>query len=200
MKCARRGCRNRFDAPPKGRAGRKRKYCSNACNCAAKRDRRNVRAVWSSRTPEWYTPPDVFAEYAAIYGPFDLDPCADPRSPIWPLVPEHWTVVDDGLAQPWNGRVWLNPPYGREIGRWTARAAEEVAAGRASVVVCLVPARTDTAWWAAAVKAGAIPCFRTGRVRFLRPDGTTGQGAAFPSAVLVFGVGGADPEFPGRTQ
>lgn len=140
----------------------------------------------SSESVEWYTPPDLFELASAAYGPFDLDPAADPRSPIWPLVERHWTVADDGLAQPWEGAVWVNPPYGRTIGDWTRKAAAEVAAGRASVVVMLVPARTDTRWWVEAIEAGAEAEYLEGRVRFVLPDGKRLAGAPFPSALLVF--------------
>lgn len=149
------------------------------------RQRKTVRAVWSSRSHQWYTPPDRLREWEDFLGgPFELDPCADPRSPIWDLIPRHFTVEDDGLAQPWNGRVFCNPPYGRAIGDWTRKAALET--GPSTSVVLLVPARTDTAWWHAAIAAGAHPYYLPGRIRFCRPDGSTGAGAAFPSALLVF--------------
>lgn len=57
--------------------------------------------------------------------------------------PRYFTKADDGLAQVWSGRVWMNPPYGREIGAWMAKAWRSSQAG--ALVVCLVPARTDTA-------------------------------------------------------
>lgn len=141
---------------------------------------------FSSKSVEWYTPVDVFLELAAPWGGFDLDAAADPRSPIWPLVPRHFTVDEDGLSQPWTGRVWLNPPYGKVIRAWMRKAADEVRSGRAEVVVCLVPARTDTIWWHEALGAGGDPAFKKSRIRFVRPDGTQGDSAGFPSAVLTF--------------
>jgi site-specific DNA-methyltransferase (adenine-specific) len=151
--------------------------------------RRKGRSVhFRSESVQWYTPPAIVAEYAAVLGPFvwDLDPCADPRAPSWGMFDAHFTVDDDGLAQPWFGRCWVNPPYGREIAGWVRKAADEVEAGHAALVALLVPARSDTAWWHDAVARGAEVHLRRGRIRFLRPDGSTGPGAAFPSAVLVF--------------
>lgn len=166
--------------------GRRRRTCSDPCRAALARRRRRSRPAWStSATAEWYTPPDVFEALAAQHGPFELDPATDPRSPIWALVPAHYTAHDDGLRRPWHGRVWLNPPYGRMIGLWVARAAAAVASGEAELVCALVPARTDTRWFRAALDAGAEVDFLPGRVRFVRPDGTPGQ-APFASCVLVF--------------
>jgi len=71
---------------------------------------------------------------------------------------------DNGLTQPWCSVVFCNPPYGRGIGDWTRRAATEVAAGHAARVVCLVPARTDTAWWRAATSAASLTRYLPGRL------------------------------------
>lgn len=200
--CARQGC----GAPLEVRlTGRPRRYCSTTCRVAehdrirrqALRDarleeelrafRRRRRALLSSDSDLWFTPRWLLEYASAAWGPFDLDPAADPRAlAAWELCEEHWTVDDDGLEQVWHGVVWLNPPYGTAIPRWIAKVVAELAAGRVERVVVLVPARPDTGWWAAALAAGAVPEFRRGRVKFLRPDGTTRAGAPFPSAFLVF--------------
>lgn len=184
MKCEAPGCYAKVEQPA---TGRRRRTCSAPCRARKYRAARKARWKWGSKTDQWYTPPDRLIAWAEEYGPFDLDPAADPRAPAWPLIARHWTMEDDGLAQEWSGRVWCNPPYGRTIGRWTAKAAAEVAAGRASIAVLLVPARTDTAWWWAALEAGATPAYLAGRIRFIGEDGQPAkQGAGFPSALLVF--------------
>src|SRR5438270_10575273 len=97
---------------------------------------------------------------------FDLDPCCPPTGkPEW-IPARHWfTIHDNGLLQPWLGRVWLNPPYGPEVGRWLSRLVEH------GDGIALVPARTDTRWFHEyATKAGAI-CFLKGRPHFYTPDG-----------------------------
>lgn len=77
-------------------------------------------------------------------------------------------------------KVWLNPPYGREIGLWVAKAVEEAAAG--ATVVCLLPARTDTRWWHDfVIKHGKVEFVR-GRLKF----GGCKNSAPFPSALVVF--------------
>ena len=75
--------------------------------------------------------------------------------------PNYFTPEQDGLAQDWIGTCWCNPPYGRDIGKWIKKASEANA-----TVVCLVPARTDTAWWHDyAMKADDIRFIR-GRLKF----------------------------------
>jgi phage N-6-adenine-methyltransferase len=85
----------------------------------------------------------------------------------------------DGLAQEWRGTCWMNPPYGRVIGQWVKKAFESSRDG--ATVVCLLPARTDTAWWHDYCQRGEVRFIR-GRLKFV---GATAN-APFPSAVVVF--------------
>jgi site-specific DNA-methyltransferase (adenine-specific) len=74
----------------------------------------------------------------------------------------------------------MNPPYGREIGQWVKKAYNESRNG--ATVVCLLPARTDTAWWHDYVLPMATVTFIRGRLKF----GDSKNSAPFPSAVAVF--------------
>ena len=130
----------------------------------------------SSVTPEWETPPDLFARLDAEFG-FTLDACASAANA---KVAAYYTREQDALAQPWPGVVWCNPPYGRAIGRWVEKAYAAALAG--STVVALVPARTETAWWHRWVMRAAE--VRVLRLR-LRFSGAA-INAPFPSAVVVF--------------
>jgi len=174
-RCQRRGCRLPLQTSNTGRPPR---YCSAACRQAAYRQRAARSVHFSAATCEWATPPDLFARLDAQHGPFDLDVCATASNA---KCPRFFTRADNGLAQRWTGRVWCNPPYGREIGLWMAKAALAARTGAAEVVVCLVPARTDTAWWNDHAAQGEVEFLR-GRVRF----GGARAGAPFPSAVVVF--------------
>lgn len=129
---------------------------------------------------EWLTPPDL----VQLLGPFDLDPCAPVRRP-WDTAAEHYTVLDDGLLQPWHGRVWLNPPYGAETGKWLAKLA------RHGNGVALIFARTETAMFHEHVwpRASAL-LFLRGRLSFFNVDGTPGKGSAGAPSVLVAYGGG----------
>jgi phage N-6-adenine-methyltransferase len=135
---------------------------------------------------EWATPDDLFARLDREWGPFTLDAAATPENA---KCKRFFSQADDGLKQDWSrDRVWLNPPYGRQIGAWVEKAAREARCG--ALVCCLLPARTDTAWWhdyiEPARRQGAAHVeFLRGRVHFIRGDGHTGP-AGFPSCVVVF--------------
>ena len=121
---------------------------------------------WSS--DEWTTPQEIVDELAVQYGPFDLDACARADTAKAPL---YYAQEHDGLQQAWEGRVWLNPPYSKP-GPWCQKAIEETQAGRAELVVALLPAATDTGWFHDYVKTHAELHFRRGRIKFLGWRGT----------------------------
>ena len=131
---------------------------------------------FSSVTDNWPTPQDFFDRVNALYGPLELDVCASSENA---KCPRYYTREDNGLAQPWTGRCWMNPPYGRTIGQWMKKAHEE--SQRGAQVVCLIPARTDTAWWHDYAAKGSITFIR-GRLKF----GGCANSAPFPSAIVVF--------------
>ena len=132
---------------------------------------------FSSKTDEWETPLDVFRPLNARFG-FTLDVCATPQNT---KCKRYFTRKEDGLKQDWGSEIcWMNPPYGREIGKWMRKAHETGKHG--GVVVCLVPSRTDTAWWHDYAMKGTITFLR-GRLKF----GGHKNAAPFPSAIVVFG-------------
>lgn len=134
---------------------------------------------FSSATDLHATPQDFFDRLDAEFG-FDLDVCASPENAKCTI---YFTKADDGLSRDWTGVVWLNPPYGREIGRWLRKANESVKDNGATVV-CLVPARTDTNWWHEYVIKHEVRFVR-GRLKF----GNAKNSAPFPSAVVIMRPG-----------
>ena len=133
-------------------------------------------ALFKSETDDWATPQYIFDGLDAEFG-FELDVCASPSNA---KCEHYFTVEDDGLSQVWGQRVcWMNPPYGRDIAKWMRKAYESSLDG--ATVVCLVPARTDTAWWHRYATRGDIRYLR-GRLKF----GEAINSAPFPSAVVVF--------------
>jgi phage N-6-adenine-methyltransferase len=129
----------------------------------------------SSLTDQWATPQEVFDRLDAEFH-FELDVCALPNNA---KCRRFFTPKTNGLTQQWSGVCWMNPPYGREIGKWMKKAYESSLEG--ATVVCLVPARTDTAWWHDFAAKGEIRFVR-GRLYF----GSATCAAPFPSAIVVF--------------
>jgi len=115
---------------------------------------------FSSVTDEWETPAALFDELDRIFGGFTLDPCATPGNA---KCARYFTRADDGLSQSWSGKVFMNPPYGRTIGKWVKKAWTESLTD--TLVVCLLPARVDTRWWHEYAKQGFV-YFLQGRLKF----------------------------------
>ncbi len=134
--------------------------------------------MMSSLTDEWPTPRYVFDKLNDEFH-FDLDVCADDLNH---KCDRYFTKEQDGLRQDWKGTCWMNPPYGRTIGQWVKKAYESARGG--AVVVCLIPARTDTRWWRDYVMRASELRFISGRVRF----GDAKTGAPFPSVIAIFGT------------
>jgi phage N-6-adenine-methyltransferase len=135
------------------------------------------RGLFSSNSDEWETPQEFFDAVNEIFH-FDLDVCASPANA---KCNRYFSKIENGLLHPWKGICWMNPPYGREIGLWVKKAYESNQK-EGTVVVCLLPARTDTKWWHEYVVAGAESInFIKGRLHFSQ-RGT----APFPSVLVVF--------------
>lgn len=130
---------------------------------------------FSSKTDLWSTPQEFFDKYNQLYD-FEIDVCASKENA---KCTKFYTKEDDGLSKEWTGKCWMNPPYGRTIKQWMKKAYESSLNG--ATVVCLVPARTDTAWWHDYAVKGQIEFIR-GRLKF----GGNKNSAPFPSAVVVF--------------
>jgi phage N-6-adenine-methyltransferase len=134
---------------------------------------------FSSKSNEWETPADLFAVYDAEFN-FTLDAAATFENA---KCNRFFTIRENGLAQSWQGEtVWLNPPYGRQIGKWIEKAYHEAQNG--ATVVCLIPARTDTRYFHDFCFKGEVR-FLKGRVYFTQ-NGNGADRAPFPSAIVVF--------------
>lgn len=122
---------------------------------------------------DWRTPDAVYEKLDAEFH-FDCDPCPHDR--------ECDALDKDSLwRKPWGQRNFLNPPYGREIGKWIQKAYEEWQKGK--TVVLLIPSRTDTRWWHDYVMKATEIRFIRGRLKFKGAK----FNAPFPSVVVVFG-------------
>lgn len=132
---------------------------------------------YSSKTDEWSTPQALFDDLNIEFG-FGLDACATPENAKCRVF---FQRDENALAQDWRvgGAVFMNPPYGRAIGKWVEKAYNESLFG--ITVVCLLPARTDTSWWHEFVMKGEIRFLR-GRLKF----GESKNSAPFPSTIVIF--------------
>lgn len=149
-----------------------------------------VKHVLSSNSLEWYTPQWLIELVVELFdGRIWLDPCAEtPAAPTTPHnVPAatHYTIKDNGLAQPWYATtVFVNPPYGRQLGAWINKAVIEHKVGNADQIVLLVPPRTDTRWFQQIARYPLS--FIRGRVQF---SGPTHRGNTNTTPSMIVGIG-----------
>jgi hypothetical protein len=137
-----------------------------------------------STTDEWLTPPEIIR----ALGDFDLDPCASCSQThitgtVMGIGRARYCKCDDGYSKEWKGRVWLNPPYGKETGRWIAKMAKH---GNG---IALIFGRTDVGWFQDSIFRTATGLLFLGqRLTFIRGDGvksTYNSGA--PSVLVAYG-------------
>ena len=134
-------------------------------------------------TNDWLTPKYIIDEI----GPFHLDPCAAPNPRPWSTAKNHITFPQDGLAVKWDGRVFCNPPYGPDTGKWMKKMGEHNSG------IALIYARVETrAWqeWVWPFAEGIL--FLDGRISFHKPNGESGQTAGAPSALVAFSPADAE--------
>ena len=130
---------------------------------------------FSSKSDEWETPQALFNELNHEFK-FDIDVCALPENK---KCIRYFSPDDDGLEKSWDGmKCWMNPPYGRQIGKWVKKASE----AKGGIVVCLLPARTDTRWFHDYIYGKAEIRFIKGRLKF----GNAIHNAPFPNMIVTF--------------
>ncbi|NJO34530.1 MAG: hypothetical protein HC869_16765, partial [Rhodospirillales bacterium] len=119
---------------------------------------------------EWSTPPEIVELVRNFFGRIDTDPASNEAAQKRIKARCYFTKADNGLNQPWMGRVFLNPPYSRRlIEMFVDKLLVELASGRAIAAILLVNNCADTAWFRKAARAAAIICFPQGRIKFIKP-------------------------------
>lgn len=124
---------------------------------------------------EWYTPPEYIEAARWVMGAIDLDPASSAIANEVVQAEKFYSLADDGLSQPWRGRVWMNPPYAAElVGQFTEKLADHVDAGDVSSAIVLVNNATETEWFKTVIDRASAICFPNKRIKFLSPNGELG--------------------------
>lgn len=134
---------------------------------------------FSSNSDEWYTPDHIVKAVIEVLGAIDLDPCSNPGEPNIPAA-AHYTEEDDGLTRTWRGKVYMNPPYGRQLPKWIQKLKREHDAGQVEAAIALLPARPGSDWFDELAEHPV--CFLRGRLQF-----SEGNPAPFPSMFIYVG-------------
>lgn len=148
--------------------------------------------IMSQDSEEWYTPEEYIVLAREVMGGIDLDPATSLIAQQWIRATVAYTVEDNGLAQPWLGRTWLNPPYNKQGDRdsnaeiWSNRLIGEYQAGRVSQAILLVSNKAGYRWFEN-VWDQALACFARDLIGFIRPDGVRPGKAKVGSVFFYFG-------------
>ena len=144
-------------------------------------------ATWQAigKSDEWYTPKYIFD---ALGCRFDLDVASPEGGPKHTPCAEYFIQEDNSLTQDWEGFVWMNPPFGgrNAIGPWLDKFFDH---GNG---VALVPDQTSAGWFQSALNRSSAVLFINGRVKFERPDGTTGNSPANGTTLFASGWRGIE--------
>lgn len=143
----------------------------------------------SSATHEWYTPKKYIDAARSVLGAIDLDPASSAIANQTIEAANFYSLSDNGLSQPWHGRVWLNPPYGKINNQsnqalWSQRLIVEYRAGNVQQAILLVNAQTSEKWFQ---PLWQFPiCFSDHRIRFESPTGK-GKSPTHGNAFIYLG-------------
>jgi len=138
------------------------------------------RIHFSSESSEWTTPQLIIEKTIELLKEIDLDPCSNPDFPNVPAK-NHFIKEDDALSKEWNGKIYMNPPYGSEIKKWINHLCEQYEKENIIEAIALVPSRTDTEWFRR--MKTYLRCFIWGRLKF----GESENSAPFPSMIVYLG-------------
>lgn len=142
--------------------------------------------ITSSASDEWYTPPNYIELARQVLGEIDLDPASSTVAQQWIQATTYYTRRDNGLERPWEGRVWLNPPYGTQVHRWTAKAVQAYRYGAVCGAVLLVRPAPGSAWYQRL--SGLFPCcIPHKRIRFMDASGVEQKSPVHGNAFFYLG-------------
>jgi phage N-6-adenine-methyltransferase len=142
--------------------------------------------ITQSNDNEWYTPIQYIEAARIVLGQFDLDPASNPLANETVCAHKFFTKEDDGLSKPWIGKLWLNPPYGKECREFVGKLITEYSSGNVEEAILLVNANsTDTAWFQPLWDH--LICFTNHRINFYQADGVEKNGSTHGSVFVYLG-------------
>ncbi|CAK1244316.1 MULTISPECIES: DNA N-6-adenine-methyltransferase [Fructobacillus] len=140
------------------------------------------KVLFSSKKDDWETPTDLFEKLNKKFK-FDLDACANDSNH---KLSNYYSVGNSCLEHDWQGNVFMNPPYGRDMYSFIKKAYEEHLRDKNRFIVMLIPSRTDTKYWHEFIQDKAVVKFIRGRLKF-EVSGQPKDAAPFPSCLVVYG-------------
>ena len=147
--------------------------------------KRHIHVAQNSGNNEWYTPTDIIQAAKAAMGAIDCDPASSDVANQTIGASVFFTEEQNGLTQPWRGRVWLNPPYAQPlIAQFAEATASKYEAEEFEQACILVNNATETGWFQRLLSVASGVCFPSSRIRFLSPDGK--QGAPLQGQAILY--------------
>ncbi len=135
---------------------------------------------------EYYTPAEIVNAARRVMGAIDLDPASSDNANQIVRAAHIYTVKEDGLLQPWHGRIWMNHPFGLvQNPKWINKLEREYLEGRTEAACCIVYACTSERWFQPLMKHPQ--CYLTPRTNYRLPDGTIKKGVSKGSVVTYYG-------------
>lgn len=148
----------------------------------------NVHVSNNSGDPEWYTPPKYLEAARDVLGKIDLDPASSKKANDIVEAGHFYDEDDDGLSQPWEGRVWMNPPYSQGLVEpFCRKLCGAYERGDVPEAILLVNNATETKWFQRTLQNCAAVCFPKGRIRYINPDREETNSPLQGQAFIYFG-------------
>jgi len=147
-----------------------------------------TRGLMSSASNEWYTPPEIIEAAREVLGEIDLDPASSEEANKTVRAARFYTKEDDGLSKAWEGRVWMNPPFGGMSEAFVDKLIEEHDAGNVPAAIVLLNGYRWEAKWFRSLWEFPI-CFLDNRFKFRNPDRPDGGSGQPPIAFVTIYMG-----------